>query len=451
LEERLKKLNGASENLSGKYVLYCMEASQREEFNHALEFAVMMANRYKKPLVVAFFITDRYKFSNARYYRFMLEGILKTKKQITQRGIKFLIRKKTFVEGCMELSKSAVLVVCDKNYLRTQRRWREKLANLLDIPVYVVESDVVVPISLVSDKSIPYAFMYRKKLEGLLENFLKPVERIDPLVRSDHMDLEGLDTEKVDDLLDLLQIDKSVSTVERFYEGGTDQAKRRLRDFIENKLPHYKEKRNDPAYEMTSDLSPYLHFGQVSPIYVALEVLKFYPADDPNVQAFFNELIIWRELARNFCWYNPFYNSYEGLPRWAKETLEDHTKDPREHIYTIEELEFAKTHDPYWNSAQKELLKKGKIHTYMRMYWAKRLIEWTSHPKDAFDIACYLNDKYALDGRDPNGYSSISWCFGNFDRPWPERKVMGKVRYMSPKSLKERFDMSAYIRRVEEL
>ncbi|MGC8852996.1 MAG: deoxyribodipyrimidine photo-lyase, partial [Hydrogenobacter sp.] len=256
LEERLKKLNGASENLSGKYVLYCIEASQREEFNHALEFAVMMANHYKKPLVVAFFITDRYKFSNARYYRFMLEGILKTKKQVTQRGIKFLIKKKTFVEGCIELSKSAVLVVCDKNYLRTQRRWREKLANLLDIPVYVVESDVVVPISLVSDKSIPYAFMYRKKLEGLLENFLKPVERIDPLVRSDHMDLEGLNAENVDDLLNLLQIDKSVSTVERFYEGGTDQAKRRLRDFIENKLPHYKEKRNDPAYEMTSDLSP---------------------------------------------------------------------------------------------------------------------------------------------------------------------------------------------------
>lgn len=437
MEERLEKLNGTSENLSGKYVLYCMEASQREEFNHALEFSVMMANRYKKPLVVAFFITDRYRFSNVRYYRFMLEGILRIKKQINQRGIKFLIRKKPFVEGCAELAQSAVLVVCDKNYLRTQRRWREKLANLLGIPLYVVESDVVVPVSLLSDKAVPYAFMYRKKLEGLLENFLKPVERIAPLVKSDQMDIED--------------IDKSISTVEHFYEGGTDQAKRRLRDFIENKLPYYKDKRNDPAYEMTSDLSPYLHFGQVSPIYVALEVLRFYPVDDPNVQAFFNELIIWRELARNFCWYNPLYNSYEGIPRWAKETLEEHAKDPREHLYTLEELEFAKTHDPYWNSAQKELLKRGKIHTYMRMYWAKRLIEWTSHPKDAFDIACYLNDKYALDGRDPNGYSSISWCFGNFDRPWPERKLMGKVRYMSQKSLKERFNMSVYIKRVEAL
>lgn len=163
------------------------------------------------------------------------------------------------------------------------------------------------------------------------------------------------------------------------------------------------------------------------------------------MKSFFNELIIWRELARNFCFYNPLYNQYEGIPYWAKQTLEDHKKDPRERTYSLEELESGKTHDPYWNAAQRELLKSGKMHNYMRMYWAKKLIELTPDPKTAFDIACYMNDKYEIDGRDPNGYAGISWCFGTHDRPWKERKIFGKIRYMSKSGLEKRFNIDLYL------
>jgi deoxyribodipyrimidine photo-lyase len=184
---------------------------------------------------------------------------------------------------------------------------------------------------------------------------------------------------------------------------------------------------------------------------VVFEVLSKYGRKDENVDSFFNELIVWRELARNFCYYNPNYNQYEGIPDWAKETLEEHKNDKREYIYTIEELENAKTHDEYWNSAQLELLKTGKMHNYMRMYWCKKLIEWTDDPKKAFDIACYLNDKYELDGRDPNSYAGISWCFGTHDRPWKERKIFGKIRYMSTSVLEAKFDIKKYVEKVKNL
>ncbi len=444
-KDRVFKLNQKGENLKGKYALYVMEATQREDFNHALEFAIEKANNLRKPLVVAFFITDEFKFSNQRYYRFMVEGILKTKKAIEERGIKFVIRKQKYTNGALELGKDASFIVLDRNYLKTQRRWREKVASLSEVAVYEVESDVVIPIQVVADKSIPYAYLYRHRVEKLFEEYLANVEKVEPKVKSTDMELEGLNPKNPEELLDILSIDKSVPTVERYFQGGSDQAEERLKVFIERKLYRYKELRSDPTQDYTSNLSPYLHFGQISPIKIVLEVLKNYDKEDENVKAFFNELIVWRELSRNYCWYNPLYNQFEGLPKWAKETLKEHEKDSRDYVYTLEDFEKAKTHDPYWNAAQKELIKTGKIHNYMRMYWAKKIIEWTKDPKTAFDIACYLNDKYALDGRDPNGYGGISWCFGNFDRPWQERKVFGKVRYMSEKSLERKFDMKRYV------
>ncbi|MGC8979618.1 deoxyribodipyrimidine photo-lyase [Caldisericum sp.] len=451
--ERTKKLNNMMENTNGNYVVYCMEASQREDFNHALEFSIYKANTLKKPVIVAFFITDKYKFSNQRYYRFMIEGILKTKQKIENRGIRFLILKDDFVNGCLKLSKNACLLVLDKNYLKTQRIWREKVSKFSNVAVYEVESDVVVPIEYLFSKSVPFAYIYRNALEKVLDRFLLEVKPLEPTIKSNNLDLNlenQMNFNTVEDFIKNLNIDKSVNSVENYYKGGSDEAEKLLKIFIEKKLPFYKEKRSDPTVDYTSKLSPYLHFGQISPLKVVLEILKNYDREDENVKAFINELVVWRELSRNFTWYNPFYNQYEGIPSWAKDTLEKHASDKRDYIYTLEELENAKTYDEYWNAAQKELLITGNIHNYMRMYWAKKLIEWTDHPKKAFDIACYLNDKYALDGRDPNGYGGISWCFGSFDRPWQERKIFGKIRYMSSRSLETKFNMKLYIEKFKK-
>lgn len=457
LEYRIKKLNNKEININKKFIIYVMEASQREDYNHALEFSIYQSNILKKPLLVIFFVTDKFKYSNIRYYKFMLEGIVKTKYEIESRGVKFLIVKDTFVNGTLNLSKDAALIVFDKNYLRTQRIWRKKVSELLDCASFEIESDVVVPVELISNNLIPYAYIYRQKLEKIRDIFLKKVPKLEPKIKSidikipnyqNAFELPSLNNNfniLVSYILNELNIDKSLSTVEKYYIGGSDEAYKKLNDFINNKLFRYKEFRSHPDKDYTSNLSPYLHFGQISPIKIVMEILKYYEINDENVKSFLNELIIWRELARNYALFNEFYNQYEGLPLWAKNTLYEHINDKREYIYDLKDLEEANTHDIYWNAAQKEMLLTGKMHNYMRMYWAKKIIEWSKSPKQAFDIACYLNDKYLLDGRDANGYAGISWCFGAFDRPFKERNIFGKIRYMSDKALKNKFDIQKYL------
>jgi len=448
---RVKALNDVKFNKNGKFVIYWMSQSHRASFNHSLEFAIELSNAYRKPLLVYFPITDRYKYSNARYYKFMLDGILEAKKSIEERGIKFVIEKVDDIkQRVVEISRDAFALITDKAYLKFYRRLNQYVADKLDIPVYEVESDVCVPVEIASDRLEPYAFGLRKKIYSIMDAFIVELKPREVKIKSVSLDFGIGDLTLRDSLeiLDILNIDKSVSLSP--FVGGYSQARKYLEEFIERKLDKYKDFRSHPELDYQSNLSPYLHFGQISPIEVVLEVLSKYGKDE-NVDSFFNELIVWRELARNFCYYNPNYNHYEGIPDWAKETLEEHKKDRREYIYTLEELENAKTHDEYWNSAQLELLKTGKMHNYMRMYWCKKIIEWTDDPKQAFDIACYLNDKYELDGRDPNGYAGISWCFGTHDRPWKERKIFGKVRYMSASGLEAKFDIKKYVEKVKGL
>lgn len=448
---RVKALNDGKFNESGKFVIYWMSQSHRANFNHSLEFAIDLSNAYRKPLLVYFPITDRYKYSNARYYKFMLDGILEAKKSIEERGIKFVIEKVDDIkQRVVEISRDAFALITDKAYLKFYRRLNRYVTDKLDIPVYEVESDVCVPVEIASDRLEPYAFGFRKKIYSIIDAFIVELKPREVKIKSVSLDFGIWELTLRDSLeiLDILNIDKSVSLSP--FVGGYSQARKYLEEFIERKLHKYKDFRSHPELDYQSNLSPYLHFGQISPIEVVLEVLSNYGKDE-NVDSFFNELIVWRELARNFCYYNPNYNHYEGIPDWAKETLEEHKKDRREYIYTLEELENAKTHDEYWNSAQLELLKTGKMHNYMRMYWCKKIIEWTDDPKKAFDIACYLNDKYELDGRDPNGYAGISWCFGTHDRPWKERKIFGKVRYMSASGLEAKFDIKKYVEKVKGL
>lgn len=451
MQGRIKKLNSKSENSSGKFVAYIMEASQRAFYNHALEFAISYANSLNKPLIVIYNLTDKYKFSNLRYYTFIIEGLIKLKKDLDERGLKFFIKKSDYVSGSIEISKNAVALITDRNYLKLQRNWRTKVAQTIDVPLIEVESDVIVPVELVSGKKEPYAATIRPKILRLLDQFLEPVTHQELKINSSYIEFDHLNYKNVDEFISILQIDRTVKPVSEYYEGGYDKAMEFLKIFIEKKLPYYKALRSDPTKDFQSELSPYIHFGQISTLQILLEILKHYNIKDENVQSFINEIVIWRELARNFCLYNPMYNEYEGIPEWAKKTLEEHLKDKREFTYSLEELEFAKTHDSYWNAAQIQLLKTGKMHNYMRMYWAKKLIEWTEHPKIAFDYACYLNDKYELDGRDPNGYAGISWCFGTHDRPWFERPIFGKIRYMNDKGLERKFEIKKYVEKFASL
>jgi deoxyribodipyrimidine photo-lyase len=255
------------------------------------------------------------------------------------------------------------------------------------------------------------------------------------------------DIQDVGNALSKLRIDRSSEKVNAF-QGGIKEALRHLEIFLDEKLDRFPELRNNPTLDYLSHMSPYLHFGQISPLYIALKVKQ---TKSPGIEAFLEELIIRRELSMNFVFYNDRYDSFDGLPEWARKTLRSHQKDKRQYLYRLEELEQANTHDPYWNAAQKEMVVKGKMHGYMRMYWGKKIIEWSKAPEEGFHAALYLNNKYELDGRDPNGFTGVAWCFGKHDRPWGERPIFGNVRYMNDKGLKRKFDADDYVRMVNKL
>jgi deoxyribodipyrimidine photo-lyase len=266
----------------------------------------------------------------------------------------------------------------------------------------------------------------------------------DPAVESLSLDFDSFDINDVDKAISKLHIDRSVQRVSSF-QGGTKEARKHLEVFLEGKLDQFPELRNDPTLDYLSHMSPYLHFGQISPLFMALKALA---TKSPGTEAFLEELIVRRELSMNFVFYNEKYDSFEAVSEWAKKTLKAHKKDKRQYTYTLKDLESAKTHDPSWNAAQKEMVVKGKMHGYMRMYWGKKIIEWSKTPAGAFRNALYLNNKYELDGRDPNGFTGVAWCFGKHDRPWGERPIFGNVRYMNDKGLRRKFDVDGYVKMI---
>lgn len=444
--ERIKFLKvGAPQ--AGRYVLYWMQASQRAEYNHALEYAVERANDLNLPLVVFFGISERYPGANRRHYLFLLEGLREVRDTLRERGIPLVVRRTSPEKGALELCRDAALLAVDRGYLRTQRKWRAHVARHAPCPVIQVESDVVVPVETASQKEEYAAATLRPKLSRALGAFLVPLAPRELQHRGLDLELEGEDLSDPQRLADELRTAQAPLPAQSPV-GGTSAAKALLRDFLRERIDRYHLLASHPELDYTSGLSPYLHFGQISPLQVALAVRE---AGGPGAEAFLEQLIVRRELSANFVFYNPHYDSLQGLPEWALRTLREHASDRREYLYTLRELEHARTHDPYWNAAQKEMLATGRMHNYMRMYWGKKIIEWTASPEEALRIALRLNDRYELDGRDPNGYAGVLWCFGKHDRPFAERKVLGKVRYMSEGGLRRKFDMDAYLARAEGL
>lgn len=446
-DSRVRHLNVAPER-DGDYVFYWMQASQRTRMNHALTYAIRAANDRQLPLLIGFGLTDDYPEANARHYAFMLEGLRDVKASAEKRGIGFVVRKGSPDDVAIGLADKAALTVTDRGYLRIQRQWREKVARSIPCALIEVESETVVPVDVASDKEEYAARTIRPKIHRALPDYLKPLTEtrikrdFDGSVKGD------VDLSDVDAALASLSVDRSVARVST-YEGGEVEACRRLRAFIDEKLAGYDADRNDPNLEGVSNMSPYLHFGQVSVLDIALAVKDAAgDAGSENVDAYLEELIVRRELSVNFCTHNPDYDRYDCLPDWAQATLDKHRDDKREYFYTRDQLEQAETHDPYWNAAQVEMTDTGKMHNYMRMYWGKKIIEWSETPEEAFETTLYLNNKYELDGRDVNSFTGVAWCFGKHDRPWQERDIFGTVRYMNANGLKRKFDRDGYVEKV---
>lgn len=449
--DRIEHRNDAAPQDGRRYLLYWMQAAQRAACNHALEHAVELADARGEPLIVGFGLMDDYPEANLRHYRFMLEGLKETAAALEARGIRFVLRCGDPARVALELAQQASLVVCDKGYTRFQRAWRQTVAEQAGRQVIEVEGEVVVPVRVASDKPEIGARTLRPKILRQRERFLEPLLERQPQRSSLTLPVEGdLDPADTEVCLDALKLDRSVPPVARF-KGGTSQARARLERFLDEGLRGYRDARSDPARQQSSQLSPYLQFGQISPVEMALRAVEAAPAGDPDRVSFLEELIVRRELAHNFVWHVPDYDRYESLPAWARRSLDRHRGDPRPHTYTLEEFEAGKTHDRYFNAAMREMRTTGYMHNYMRMYWGKKILEYSATPELAYETTLKLNNRHFLCGRGPNAFANVAWIFGRHDRPWVERPIFGQVRYMNDKGLERKFDIAAYVRWTEEL
>jgi deoxyribodipyrimidine photo-lyase len=444
--DRICELNDLPVHNGRDYVLYWMQSAQRTRYNHALEFAIRQANHIGRPVLVFFGIADSYPGANLRHYKFMLEGLQEVKRELAVLGIELVVWRIEPCLGAAELARDACLVVTDDAHLPHLRSWRSIVAQAAPCRMYEVTTNLIVPAAAASEKEEYSAATFRPRITEKMPFFLKPLRHATPRVQA----RAGIDSCSLDDLdavLPLLPLDRSVRPVDSFH-GGTSRVLKLLEDFVERKLSDYPDGSNDPTRDCLSHMSPYLHFGQISPLEVALAVSKAGGCGAPD---YLEQLIVRRELSHNFTRYNSMAASYEGLPAWCRRTLDFHADDDRAYKYDLEHFENAATHDPYWNAAQLEMMTTGKMHGYMRMYWGKKILEWSTSPAEAFQIALHLNDKYELDGRDANGITGVAWCFGKHDRPWAERPVFGKIRYMNSAGLKRKFHADAYVERISQL
>lgn len=425
-------------------IVYWMQRDQRVNDNWALIYAHEMAIEKDSTLIVIFNLVPSFLNATIRQYSFMIEGLKKVKKNLDELNIGFYLLTGNPEDTIPEFLRNveASLLIADFNPLKIVRRWKKYVAEKIDIPFQEVDAHNIVPCLIASNKQEFAAYTFRPKIHKLLPEFLDEFPVIKKLRKNPFINKIDWDF-----VYSKLNVDNTVKEV-NWILPNEDEAIKMLDLFIEEKLPLYSEKRNDPNENVLSNLSPYLHFGQISAQRIALELLKRTPYCKSR-EEFLEELIVRRELADNFCYYNKKYDSFEGFPDWAKQTLNEHRKDKREYIYSLKELENATTHDDLWNAAQLEMVKKGKMHSYLRMYWAKKILQWSESPEVALKTAIYLNDKYELDGRDPNGYTGIAWSIGGVhDRAWNERPIFGKIRYMNYSGCKRKFDILKYTNNI---
>ncbi len=429
-------------------VVYWMQRAMRILDNPALEVAIEAGNLLGLPVVVYFSVIPNYPNANLRHYHFMAQGLRDVAEDAAERGVGFVLRRHpdNSLEAFLE-EVGAALVIGDENPCREPERWRQVLSKRLRLPYWTVDADVVVP-SKVFGRDYFLLHHFRPHLERELPKYLVKPKHGKP--QYEWRKPKGMASYPVDEDITrgFDKLDRTVGPVDTF-SGGTHAALKRLHAFVTHELAHYETMRNKPEVKGTSRLSPFLHFGNISPLTIALAVEK--AAKDGKAPAsarkrYLDELIGWRELSVLFVRYNANYDNWECAEPWARKTLTEHAGDARPALYTLKQLERAETYDELWNAAQREMVNTGWMHNYMRMYWAKKILEWSPDPARAFEWAVTLNDKYLIDGRDPNGYAGVAWAIvGKHDRPWFDRPVFGTVRPMSGASTAKKFDSEAYI------
>jgi deoxyribodipyrimidine photo-lyase len=426
-----------------------MSRDQRVKDNWALIYSQQEAIARESPLIVAFCLVPSYLNANSRHYEFMLRGLQFVENDLQKKNISFILLQGDPVSAIPSFLKKvkAGMLVTDFDPIRIKCEWRVRVAAAVNISVIEVDAHNIVPCRVASSKAEYGARTLRSKLRRLVSEYLIefPKVRRHPF-SSSQLSLQAADWNKAGESI---KAGRSAETSNP--KSGERAASRHLAEFISAKLSHYAMHRNDPVRAAQSGLSVYLHFGQISAQRVALEVMGS-GADKFSRDAFLEELIVRRELSDNFCFYNTDYDKFEGFPQWAQKTLNNHRSDKREFLYELRFFEHGETHDELWNAAQQGMVKTGGMHGYMRMYWAKKILEWTASPEEAIETAIYLNDKYQLDGRDPNGYAGIAWSIGGVhDRAWGERPVFGKIRYMSYAGCKSKFNVKDYIRKIDAI
>jgi len=444
-KDRVKSLNNCKESHGA--ILYWMQRDHRLHNNWAALYAQEKAKELGSEWHIVCPIPFTFLSATSRQYDFMFEGLQYLEKELQKYKIPFFVSVNDPAGAIIEYVKKNKIaaVVTDFSPLKVVRGWKEKVAKHIDVPLYEVDAHNIVPCLVVSQKQEYAARTLRPKIHKLLPKFLVSYPEIEK--QKILSVVHSLDWQKLREQCKVKQ-DKFDC---KKYSAGEGAASKQLDSFIAHSLNGYSIQRNDPTLDGQSNFSPYLHFGHISAQEIALKIMHA-KAPVKDKEAFLEELIVRKELSDNYCFYNNNYDQLEGVAQWAQETLKLHAKDKREYVYSYEQLEKANTHDPLWNAAQKELIFTGKMHGYMRMYWAKKILEWSKTPKEAFEIALQLNDTYSLDGNDPNGYVGVAWSIGGLhDRAWFKRPVFGTIRYMSFNGCKSKFDIDAYIQRVELL
>jgi len=444
-ENRMRCLKEAPERAGP--VVYWMSRDQRVRDNWALLHAQKRALQKKEPFAVVFCLVRTFLGATGRQYGFMLKGLQQVEEQLDKKNIGFFLLTGSPEDEIPKFVRKhgAGMLVTDFDPLRIKRAWKKAVTEKINVPFHEVDAHNIVPCWAASPKQEYAAYTFRPKIKRAVPEFLCDFPRL-----RKHPIAWRSKTAKTNwsKPIKLLEVDRSIPEVD-WIMPGEKAAHRALRHFVKNRLAHYERLRNDPTEDGQSNLSPYLHFGHLSAQRVALQVQSS-DAKRKAKEAFLEELIVRRELSDNLCFYNKDYDSTACFPDWAGKSLADHQKDRRTYTYSCKQFEDAATHDDLWNAAQIEMVKTGKMHGYMRMYWGKKILEWTPTAEEALNVAIYLNDKYELDGRDPNGYAGVAWSIGGVhDRPWFERPIFGKVRYMSYGGCKSKFGVKAYINKVQ--
>ncbi|CAE8644943.1 unnamed protein product [Polarella glacialis] len=442
---------------SGGSVVYWMSRDQRAQDNWALLKAQELALERKASLYVCFCLVPKFLDGTIRHFDFMLRGLAETSKDLQSHNVGFELLKgrsveevPKFVKLLQRLGKKGPVhaVVCDFSPLRVPSEWAHGVAAALQkmaVPLVQVDAHNVVPVWEASDHQEVGARTLRPKIMGRLKEFLVPFP---PLRKHPRAPLTGKGAFNLDAALKSLQVDRRVGPVS-FFKPGAAAAKHQLEDFLRRRLKAFDTQRNNPNVEALSGLSPWIKFGQISAARCALVVQQAGKGDTKkSAEGFVEEAVVRRELADNFCFYNKHYDSLKGAAEWAAKSLQKHSKDKREYVYTRAQLEQAKTHDDLWNASQRQMVSEGKMHGFLRMYWAKKVLEWTKSPEEALATVIYLNDRYSMDGRDPNGYVGCMWSIcGVHDMGWAERKVFGKIRYMNYAGCCKKFRVAEFEQR----